>query len=95
MSQNESARPGATQNFTLSDSPYAVLDAYDSLALARCSDIYLKALEHYVLSVSELDKEQILQFLQLYFTEVNRGLNKTADILKAALERNWEGESND
>jgi hypothetical protein len=74
----------------LAKNPYAVLDAVDTLALARCSEIYLKALEHYVLVNSELDKQQILHFLRLYFTEVNKGLNKTADILKVALEQNWE-----
>jgi len=79
----------------LTKNPYAVLEAYDTLALARCSDIYLKALEHYVLVNSELDKEQILHFLQLYFTEVNKGLNHTASILKAALDQAWEGENDD
>jgi hypothetical protein len=92
MSHSQESHSSASQNFTLSENPYAVLDAYDSLALARCSEIYLQALEHYVLVNAELDKEQVLHFLRLYFTEANRGLSKTADILKAALGRNWEGE---
>jgi hypothetical protein len=95
MSQNNQTHSGAPQNFTPGNNPYAILDAYDSLALARCSEIYLKALEHYVLVNSELDKQQILHFLRLYFAEVNKGLNKTTDILKAALEQNWEGEGDE
>jgi hypothetical protein len=94
MSQNESARPGATQNFTLPEgNPYSVLEAYDALNLARCNDIYLKALEHYIYVSVEISKEQLLHFLHLYFSENNRGLDKTAAILKAALERSWEDES--
>lgn len=79
----------------LTENPYAILDAVDTLALARCSEIYLQALEHYILASPELSKEQLLSLLKLYRAELNRGLNQTADILKAALERNWEGEGND
>lgn len=77
----------------VTDEPYAVLDAADTLALARCSEIYLQALEHYILVNAELSKEQLLSLLKLYRTELNRGLNQTADILKAALEQNWESEN--
>lgn len=74
----------------ISDNPYAVLDAVDTLTLARCSEVYLQALEHYILVSPELDKQQILQFLQLYRTEVTKGLQRTADILKVVLSKQRE-----
>jgi hypothetical protein len=89
MSQSQQTQTSASQNFTLSDNPYAVLDAVDTLALARCSEVYLQALEHYILVNAELSKEQLLGLLKLYRTELDKGLNQTADILKAALESNW------
>lgn len=77
------------------DNSYAVLDAYDSLALARCSEIYLQALEHYILASSKLNKEHLLFLLRLYRTESAKGLNQTADILKTALGMRWQGEDDD
>ena len=89
MSQIETAQTSASQNFTLANNSYAVLDAVDTLALARCSEVYLQALEHYILVSAELSKEQFLSLLKLYRTELDKGLNQTTDILKAALEGNW------
>jgi uncharacterized protein YjaG (DUF416 family) len=88
MSQNEMAQTLAPQNVM---SQYPVLDACDALSLARCSEIYLEALEHYILvnPVAEFDKEQLLYFLRLYRAESTKGFDKTADILKAALASNW------
>jgi uncharacterized protein YjaG (DUF416 family) len=88
MSQVETAQSDAPQNFT---SQYPVLEACDALSLARCSEIYLEALEHYILvtRANELDKERLLYFLQLYRTEAGKGFDKTADILKFALASNW------
>jgi uncharacterized protein YjaG (DUF416 family) len=88
MPQIETAQTSAPQNVT---SQYPVLDACDTLSLARCSEIYLEALEHYILvtRVNELDKERLLYFLRLYRAEAGKGFDKTADILKFALESNW------
>jgi uncharacterized protein YjaG (DUF416 family) len=86
MSQIPTAQSDAPQNVT---SQYPVLDACDTLSLARCSEIYLEALEHYILVTTELDKERLLYFLQLYRTESSKGFDKTADILKTALASNW------
>jgi hypothetical protein len=88
MSQIQEALSPAPQNVT---SQYPVLEACDGLSLARCSEIYLEALEHYILvnPANELDKQRLLYFLQLYRAETGKGFDKTADILKAALESNW------
>jgi hypothetical protein len=86
MPQNEMAQTLAPQNVT---SHYPVLEACDTLSLARCSEIYLEALEHYILVTAELDKERLLYFLQLYRTEAGKGFDRTADILKTALASNW------
>jgi hypothetical protein len=94
MSQIETAQSDAPQNFT---SQYPVLEACDTLSLARCSEIYLEALEHYILvtPVVELDKERLLYFLQLYRAEAGKGFDTTADILKVVLSGHWESGEND
>jgi len=86
MAQIETTQSDAPQNVT---SQYPILDACDTLSLARCSEIYLEALEHYILVTVELDKQRLLYFLQLYRAEAGKGFDKTADILKTALESNW------
>lgn len=95
MPQSEQTHSGAPQNFTSENNSYVVLDAYDSLVLARCSEVYLQALEHYILVNSDISKDQLLHFLRLYRVEANRELNKTADILKAALEQQWEAKGDE
>jgi hypothetical protein len=94
MPQNNGARLTASQNVT---SQYPVLEACDTLSLARCSEIYLEALEHYILVTpqGELDKERLLYFLQLYRAEAGKGLDTTADILKVVLSGHWESGEND
>jgi len=86
MAQIETAQLDAPQNVM---SQYPILDACDTLSLARCSEIYLEALEHYILVTVELDKQRLLYFLQLYRAEAGKGFDKTAEILNAALESNW------
>jgi uncharacterized protein YjaG (DUF416 family) len=88
MPQIETAQTIASQNVT---TQYPILDACDALSLARCSEIYLEALEHYILvnPATELDKQRLLYFLQLYRTESSKGFDQTADILKSALASNW------
>jgi hypothetical protein len=53
-----------------------------------------EALEHYILvnPATELDKQRLLYFLQLYRTESSKALDQTADILKSALASNWGGQ---
>jgi hypothetical protein len=92
MSQNEMAQTLAPQNVT---SQYPVLEACDTLSLARCSEIYLEALEHYILVTADLDKQRLLYFLQLYRTEAGKGFDKTADILKVVLSGHWESGNDD
>jgi hypothetical protein len=79
MPQIETAQTIAPQNVT---SHYSILDACDTLSLARCSEIYLEALEHYILVSVELDKDRLLYFLQLYRSESAKGFDKTADTSK-------------
>jgi hypothetical protein len=91
MPQIQKAQSDAAQNFTSENNSYVVLDAYDSLSVSRCAEVYLQALEHYII-MNVVDfpvKDELLRFLRLYRAESVKGLNQTADILKAALANKW------
>jgi len=99
MPQKNRARAIASQIVTSGDnvsvsrhvlrSPsYSVLEACDTLALTRCSETYLESLEHYLYasSIPSDSRDQILMLLRLYRNETAAGLDRTASILKEALD---------
>lgn len=65
-----------------------VLDAIDSFNLARGNEIYLDALEHYVIanfSIPMSEREEILHLLRLFRGMTKKEFDQTENLLRRAL----------
>ncbi|MEG5136023.1 MULTISPECIES: hypothetical protein [unclassified Microcoleus] len=62
-----------------------VLDAIDSFNLARGNEIYLDALEHYLLASRDLNRDEILYLLRLFRDSADKEFHRTASFLMRAL----------